>query len=204
MTASTPLVLYDVELIDMDVGRQMLIFLAEEGLILTRTPRCNLWQVGAIGCLRLQAGGEFHFHPYVDPRLRRAADLDDPATNRWGWRLDALRFQVKAGITPGLIGQVQKEDVQPLILEVPREFLDVCAAYGVAPAAALRAFIADLCALENRHCCPREDGYSSNGSDERLLVRQYWTRTYEPNADGRTMTLDSVDEFVSWTRMRDW
>ncbi len=203
MTTSAPLVLYDIELIDMDAAREILIFLAEEGLIMTRTPRCNLWQVGAIGCLRLQAGGEFRFHPYVDPRLRRAADLDDDATNLWGWRLDALRFQVKAGITPGLNGQVQKEDVQPLTLEMPREFLDVCAAYGVAPAAALRGFIADLCTLENRHCCPREDGYSSNGSDERLLARQYWTRTYEMNAESGAITLGNGDEFVSWTRMRD-
>ena len=83
MTTSAPLVLYDVELIDVDAGREILIFLAEEGLIMTRTPRCSLWQVGAIGCLRLRAGGEFRFHPYVDPRLRRAADLDDDATNRW-------------------------------------------------------------------------------------------------------------------------
>ena len=110
---------------------------------------------------------------------------------------------MKAGITPGLNGQVQKEDVRPLIMEVPREFLDVCAAYGVAPALALRGFIADLCALENRHCCPREDGYSSNGSDERLLARQYWTRAYEMNGDSGAMTLDNDDEFISWTRMRD-
>ena len=199
MTASTPLVLYDVELIDIDPVRKMLIFQTDDGLIAAHSARCSLWQVGAIGSLRLHASGTFLFHVYPDPRLRRAADLDDEATKTWGWRIESLYIRVKGGITPGINGQVIKEDVRPVTIDVPREFLDLCEAYHVAPGEALRGFIADLCALESFYLCPREDGYTSHGSDERRLASDYWKRIYEPRAE--PLPRASGSQFLSWTRI---
>jgi hypothetical protein len=46
------------------------------------------------------------------------------------------------------------------------------------PAAVLRAFIADVCALKSLATYPREDGYCSVGSHERRLARDYFDRAY--------------------------
>jgi len=43
----------------------------------------------------------------------------------------------------------------------------------------LRAYVADLCELFNRVRCPREDGYSSNGSDERMYAQMHFHRTFD-------------------------
>jgi hypothetical protein len=46
----------------------------------------------------------------------------------------------------------------------------------VTPEIVLRGFIADLCGIINWHASPREDGYSSNGSDERRMAQDYYDR----------------------------
>jgi hypothetical protein len=53
----------------------------------------------------------------------------------------------------------------------------------------LRGFVADLCDLQNPVARPREDGYSSNGSDERLLAQAYFERAYK----WRELSNDRVD-----------
>jgi hypothetical protein len=50
--------------------------------------------------------------------------------------------------------------------------------YRQQPTAVLRAFIADVCALQNFVKCPREDGYCSLGSDERRHAQHYFDRAY--------------------------
>ena len=65
-------------------------------------------------------------------------------------------------------------------LELPDEFLELCEADQVEPERVLRGFIADLCEIRNWASAPREDGYSSNGSDERMLARQYYERVGYP------------------------
>ena len=65
-------------------------------------------------------------------------------------------------------------------LELPAEFLELCEGDGVAPETVLRGFIADLCAIQNYARDPREDGYQSNGSDERMLAQQYYDRVGYP------------------------
>lgn len=63
-----------------------------------------------------------------------------------------------------------------LSLELPSEFIELCQTDNVSPEMVLRGFIADLCELINWHACPRKDGYSSNGSDERYKAREYYER----------------------------
>lgn len=61
-------------------------------------------------------------------------------------------------------------------LELPAEFLELCEVDGVLPETVLRGFIGDLCEIRNYSNAPREDGYASNGSDERRLAREYYDR----------------------------
>ena len=59
---------------------------------------------------------------------------------------------------------------------LPKEFVELCAAHQVEPETVLKGFIADLCSLVSWAASPRPDGYSSNGSDERRLAREYYNR----------------------------
>jgi hypothetical protein len=67
-----------------------------------------------------------------------------------------------------------------ITLELPPEFVALCEADEVAPETVLRGFIADLCAIGAHDGEPRTDGYRSNGSDERMLARQYYERMGYP------------------------
>jgi hypothetical protein len=67
-----------------------------------------------------------------------------------------------------------------LTLDLPPEFVELCAADGVAPETVLRGFIADLAGIINWAAAPRADGYSSNGSDERMMAREYYERVGYP------------------------
>ena len=67
-----------------------------------------------------------------------------------------------------------------LTLELPPEFIELCAADGVTPQTVLRGFIADLAGIMNWAANPRTDGYSSNGSDERMMARDYYERVGYP------------------------
>lgn len=63
-----------------------------------------------------------------------------------------------------------------LTLELPPEFIELCQADDVPPEVVLRGFIADLACIHNWADNPRSDGYSTNGSDERMFAMQYYER----------------------------
>ena len=67
-----------------------------------------------------------------------------------------------------------------ITLELPPEFIALCQADGIEPAVVLRGFIADLVEIMNWASSPRADGYSSNGSDERGMAREYYERVGYP------------------------
>lgn len=67
-----------------------------------------------------------------------------------------------------------------LTLELPPEFVELCAADGVTPETVLRGFIADLAGIMNWQASPRADGYGSNGSDERSYAQAYYDRVGYP------------------------
>jgi hypothetical protein len=71
-----------------------------------------------------------------------------------------------------------KDSTVPLEIRIPPEFIQLCKSRGLTPEDALRGFIADLCGLQNYIAEPREDGYSSNGSDERMMAREWFDRAY--------------------------
>lgn len=63
-----------------------------------------------------------------------------------------------------------------IVIDLPEEFIEKCAADGVRPETVLRGFIADLAEIHNWANNPREDGYGSNGSDERRMANEYYDR----------------------------
>ncbi len=67
-----------------------------------------------------------------------------------------------------------------MIINLPAEFIELCAEDNVTPETVLRGFIADLCCIHNWASHPRKDGYNSNGSDERGLAREYYERVGYP------------------------
>jgi hypothetical protein len=71
-----------------------------------------------------------------------------------------------------------KDQTTALEICIPPEFANTCAERGLTPEIVLRGFIADLCALHNFVANPRADGYSSNGSDERMMAREWFDRAY--------------------------
>jgi hypothetical protein len=170
--------LYDAQLIDIDHTQKSLIFSVNETY---RIPVSDTayWRVGSVGRLRLPApGSSFSFHVYSDPGLRREPALDNADRGIWGWRLEDRQFTIKAGILPGKAGAFVPNDTESVQIDLPRELLNLAAACQLQPVMILREFIANLCGLRNLCACPREDGYSSNGSDERDLAQEYFRRTY--------------------------
>jgi hypothetical protein len=65
-------------------------------------------------------------------------------------------------------------------IELPEEFISLCARDQVEPEIVLRGFIADLCGIMNWMANPRTDGYSSNGSSERDMAQAYYNRVGYP------------------------
>lgn len=148
----------------------------------------NFQKVGTVGQLSILQRGDvecFTFWAYPDVRLRRIMDKDIPAHGIypafWTWQLEgALDSQIVAqeGIIPGIDGRFIENMTSPFELMVPPEFQDLCETFGISVEDVLRGFIADACGLQSFDVLPREDRYSSNGSDERQLAEAYLARAY--------------------------
>ncbi|MEJ1334503.1 MAG: hypothetical protein RPU37_00495 [Candidatus Sedimenticola sp. (ex Thyasira tokunagai)] len=67
-----------------------------------------------------------------------------------------------------------------ITIDLPEEFIELCKEDEIDPETVLRGFIADLAEIMNWANNPREDGYSSNGSDERIKAREYYERVGYP------------------------
>jgi hypothetical protein len=171
--------LYDAVLTRIDTEARALIFTVAQSNHVVTYSYLTGWPVGTIGRLRLSTDAHrFTFHSYPDQRLRRDPALDDLPRQQWGWRIDECHFRVRSGVLPGRNGAVVRRDTEQLVLDLPREYLNYCAVRGLQPASVLRAFVADLCRLFNWINCPREDDYSTNGSDERLYAEAYFQRCF--------------------------
>lgn len=136
---------------------------------------------GKIGCLIRDGSGEPTFMPYADQSLRRAPELDSirPRKNSVGWRCDSRpAFTAPPGVIPGVDGCLHYDATEPVTVPVPPEFFRLARQHQMTAQELLRGFIADVCALESFTSCPRADGYSSNGSDERMLAQDWLERAY--------------------------
>ena len=145
--------------------------------------------VGQVGVLRAAGYGRggWYFNAYLEQRLRRAPERDEGDGSMWAWRLEGSErvIELYAGVVPGLDGAFVPDETQFVELGLPREFLGLCEDRGRDPVAVLRGFIADLCGLQNYVRLPREDGLSSNGSDERMYAQQWFERAYPDYGEDR-------------------
>ncbi len=171
---------YDARLLSIIDG---MAWYSWQGLTLPR-PVTNITQqhghVGKIGLLVVteESGEAGFFQPYIEQRLRRAMQYDRP--DMWAWRLedeDSIVL-VKTHLIPGIGGGVIIDETTPLLLAIPAEFTALCAEYQIESEEVLRGFIADACDLQNYIQKPREDGYGSKGSDERIRAQDYLACAY--------------------------
>jgi hypothetical protein len=73
-------------------------------------------------------------------------------------------------------------------LDLPQEFIDLCKRHDVTPEEVIKGFVADVSGIINwGHPDPSQgrfprpnDGYQSNGSDERRLALEYFERVGYP------------------------
>lgn len=134
---------------------------------------------GQIGHVRCSATG-WRFTAYLDQSLRRCPELD--SAEYLGWRNDSYPdgFDAPRRIVPGEKGKFIDDETELLAIDIPPEFSELCSQFQTTPLEVLRSFIADAAELQNFVVCPRADGYSSRGSDERRIARDYLERAYLP------------------------
>ena len=143
-------------------------------------------------CALAEKEKRFYFQPYLDQTLLRVPDLDVPNSDSHAWICEAkpYGFHVLAGLIPGEQGQFVPDATVERTVRIPNEFLEECRRIQMTPAQVLEGFIADVVGLQNYLECPREDGFSSNGSDERDLASAWLDRAYGMNA----IDIDALDE----------
>lgn len=155
-------------------------------------------KIGQIGVATFEPASEgtpafYRFEPYADQTMRRAFELDvferppRPGMGHdgyndttLGWRSESQPdgFHAPNGIIPGKDGAFIQDQTQNITISIPPEFFALCDDFNQEPESVLRGFIADACGLNNYLNCPRADGYSSNGSDERMQAYAYIERAY--------------------------
>lgn len=164
---------YDVEV--RTITTEQISFASAESSWAFDVPSGCAPKVGQIGRLTIEAE-RFSFIPYADQRLRRSPQQD--VSRLFCWHIDDRELLVKEHVLPGVDGVAIEDETETIELDVPPELIELCDACGVRPEVLLRGFIADLCGLQNLRDRPREDGYDSNGSDERMLAQDWFDRAH--------------------------
>jgi len=184
--------IYDVIVKRVDEQTQQTVFLLPDGQEIVADDSLA-WSVGRRGVLTQLSSTDLRFSEYAEQRLRKVGERA-PTKNggywQFVWQLDGedVRITTKAGFIPGNDGEFIADQTQELKLPVPPEFIAVCESRGLTAEDVLKGFIADLCELRNFIAKPREDGYSSNGSDEREHANRWFERAYPDwsNTEGQS------------------
>lgn len=175
---------YDATVARIDSDANQIVIETLEGRTFRLTRVNELTRAGDRGVLTVFNDGQARFSAYVEQLISRWPERDlinpDKTPFAWAWRLlgsdECIRC--KPGLVPGKYGAYVPDETQILELDVPREFQELCEGRGLSVETVLRGFIADLCELQNYFGNPREDGYSSNGSDERRLAQEWFDRAH--------------------------
>jgi hypothetical protein len=191
--------IFDAVVLAKDAEAKTITFKMPDGRELVFPNANDFFAVGDVGCLVLNErydAASFSLARYPDPRLRRwpehdAQPSEDPdregcRVRLWGWRLlsdnddgeNDRPLLVRAGVIPGKNGRMIEDETEQVKIDVPPEFFALCERNGLKVEQVLRGFIADVCGLQNYIVEPREDGYGSNGSDERMMASDYFQRAY--------------------------
>lgn len=178
--------IYDAQVVTLDQETQQATFMTASGSQ-TFKLATEFYQEGQYGVLTLTQGGGFlSFRAYVEQRLRRYPEGDFQGDEErgikpfWSWRLEGSDdcINCQPHFVPGHGGKFIKDATTPVEIALPPEFMRICESIGLPPEQVLQGFVADLCGLMNYLSRPREDGLSSNGSDERMYARQWFDRAY--------------------------
>jgi hypothetical protein len=177
---------YDALIEQIDIDANQTFVKTADGQLKTFPKASKFHAVGARGVLKVKADGDFVFWAYTEQRLRRWPERDvqpielQSYAGLWGWRLDGLDdlIATKPGFIPGRDGRYVEDETEKVEIDVPPEFFELCQARGISVEQALRGLVADVCGLQNYVDNPREDGFGSNGSDERMYAQQWFDRAY--------------------------
>ena len=184
--------LYDTTINRIDPEANATTFELADAQLMTLPGAFPYHKAGQRGVLVLIEDGKgFRFWPYPDQRLRRWPEKDlvgneaNGFLEYWSWRLEGSRERIscKPHFVPGTGGAFVEDQTKPLEIDLPPEFFELCESRGLTAEQVLRGFVADLCELQNYVVLPREDGYSSNGSDERMYAMQWFDRAYPTYPD---------------------
>lgn len=152
--------------------------------------------IGQVGALSREVEwgrpASFRFEPYADQTLRRAPELDGPdpyaapgtQPRTVGWRCSQRPGGLRApvGVIPGIGGAYVEDGSQPLQLQVPAEFAELCRGRMTTAEAALTRFMGDACDLDSTRALPRADGLNC-GSHEAVEAARHWVDVALPEAD---------------------
>lgn len=176
--------IYDVTVKRVDKRANKTVFLLPDGQEVL-TDSSAPWVEGRRGVLTQTSTGQLQFCEYVEQRLRKVGELApeqgiDGCAGHFIWQLDGQsnRIITKYDFIPGEDGEFIPDRSVELKLAIPVEFTDLCESRGMSPQDVLKGLIADICGLKNYFVLPREDGYCSNGSDERMYAEQWFERAY--------------------------
>ena len=176
---------YDATIKSIDTEAKQTVIVTADGQEKTFPAAYQFWKEGERGVLTITED-DFRFWAYAHQRLRRWPEQDYPGDEAkgyapfWSWKLDGSeeRISCKPHFLPGKDGNYIEDETEPVEIPVPPEFFELCESRGLTPEQVLRGFIADVCGLQSFVVNPREDGFSSNGSDERMYAEQWFERAY--------------------------
>lgn len=89
-------------------------------------------------------------------------------------------------------------------IELPDEFIALCADNMVTPETMLRTFISDVSGIINWAKDPRKDGYSSGGSDERDMAKRYMNRCSYAFLRNKEMVMRRFCSLVEHVDASEW
>ncbi len=164
---------------------EMTIDHQDNSLVLTLFPNTSQFMNEEIGQIGFAEYDPVHacwrFNPYLDQSLRRVYEADTPTALGWSCDTKPDRWVASSNIVPGKNGDFVQDQTVELTINIPPEFIALCDNFNQTPERMLRGFIADACGLRNLLNCPREDSYTSNGSDERRMAYEYLERAHGHN-----------------------
>ena len=175
--------IFDLILVEIYDERWILAGEGGERIELPAPPLPNEWAnnlVGRRGYAERSEQGWWRFMDYRDQSLSRMPQLDGERGLELGWKCEARPegFRAPFHIVPGECGGFVADETQSVTIQVPPEFHELCERFGVDVERVLQGFVADAAGLMNWVACPRADGLSSNGSDERMMAQDYIERAY--------------------------
>lgn len=177
---------YDVTVLGIDAATGLAVLKLSNGQVIEHEHASPLWSVGARGVLEITTR-DLQFWTYAEPSLKRTPHLDrqHPQLGEiWAWAIEGVTDPIltRPHFVPGLGGRYIADLTEPQEVAIPPEFVDLCQQRGVTAEHVLKAFMADLCALQSSPALPREDGFCSQGVAEQVKALSWFEQAFGPKS----------------------